>query len=260
MSMLERIKKKQWDGFKDFVESMEVTSAGPRSYILLNGILEDPRFMSWVTKNLRSFRDFLELPSDEIEQVVATNESMVKVVAKALERTDAESLQQYAAVFPKVFGKLRDEAALLQQVSPTERESAQFFLLKTARKLQRQESIQGFRWQLPPPEMFLEKPPSKNGVVQIFFDAGNLAAEGELLKGKRIGKWHHFYDNGKLLAEGEYLAGLKTGPWSFYFGNGQPRSQGKFKEDVRQGEWLEWDRAGHSVVVTWKDGKKVETP
>ena len=258
--MLERIKKKQWDGFKEFVESMEVTSAGPRSYIVLNGILEDPRFMSWVTKNLRHFKDFLELPSDEIEQVVATSESMVKVVAKALESTDAEGLQQYAPIFPKVFGKIRDEIGLLQQVSPAERESARFFLLKTARKLQRQEAIQGFRWQLPPQEIFLEKPTLKNGVQQIFFDAGNLAAEGELLKGKRIGKWHHFYDNGKLLAEGEYFEGLKTGPWNFYFGNGQPRSQGKFKQDVRQGEWIERDREGNSVVVTWKDGKKVETP
>lgn len=258
MPMLERIKKKQLDGFKEFVESMEVTAPGQRSYIMLNGILEDPRFMSWVTKNLRSFKDFLELPTDEIEHVTSSNESVLKMVAKALEARDPSSVQEFAPMFPKTFGKLRDELGLLNDVPAAERESARFFLLKTVRRLQRQESIQGFRWQLPPQDIFVEKPSVKEGVVQIFFEDGTLAAEGEVLKGKRIGKWHHFYDNGKLLGEGEYFEGLKTGAWSFYFGNGQPRAQGKYKEDVRQGEWQEWSRDGGTRVVKWKDGKKSE--
>jgi hypothetical protein len=258
MAMLDRIKKKQWDGFKEFVESLEVTAPVQRSVIMLNGILEDPRFMSWVTKNLHSFKDFLALPTDEIEQVATSTESMLKVVAKALEATDPEGFQQFAPIFPKVFGRLRDEMGFLQNVSPAERESARVFLLKTVRKLQRQESIQGFRWNLPPQEIFLEKPAVKDGVVQILFEDGTLAAEGELHKGRRLGKWQHFYDNGKLLGEGDYVDGLKTGTWTFYFGNGELRAKGRYREDTRHGEWREWDREGSTRLVTWKDGKKLD--
>ena len=256
MGMLERIKKKQWDGFKDFVESMEVTSSSQRPAILLNGILEDPKFMSWVTKNLRGFKDFLDLPGHEIEQIVKSNESILGVLAKAIEVKGPDDFQALATSLPRIFPKLKDEIEYAQNLSTAERESAQFFLIKAARKMQRQELIQGFRWELPPPDLFQEKLTQKEGVLKIFFVGGILAAEGEMLRGKRSGKWSHYYDNGKLLAEGTYVEGLKQGKWSFYYGQGTPKAEGKFVGDVRQGIWREWDRNGNEKETEWVDGKK----
>ncbi len=256
--MLDRIKKKQWDGFKDFVESLECSLPAQRSAILLNGILEDPRFMCWVTRNLRGFPHFLELPADEIEAVIRSNDSMLTLVAKALGVGSEEELQGMAHVFPRHMGKLRDEWGLLKEVPHAERESARFFLLKTVRKLQRQELIQGFRWELPPPETFLERPAQKDGVMRILYEDQTLAAEGEMLKGRRIGQWKHFYENGKLLGEGSYLEGFKNGEWTFYYGNGARRSRGKFRQDLRHGLWKEWDREGGEREVEWVEGKRKE--
>lgn len=255
--MLERIKKKQFDGFRDFVENMEVTASIQRPAILMNGILEDPRFMRWVTKNLRTFKNFMELPADEIEAVIKTNDSVLGVLAKAVEIKGPEDLQELSKAFPRFFGKLKEEIEFRGTgITASERESAQFFLLKTVRRLQRQEAIQGFRWELPPPDVFQERPPVKDGVMQIFFEDGTLAAEGEVLKGKRIGVWRHYYDDGRLLAEGTYVEGLKHGKWLFHYGQGSPRAEGKFISDVRQGLWREWDRNGVEREIEWVDGKR----
>lgn len=92
--------------------------------------------------------------------------------------------------------------------------------------------------------------------MQIFFEDGTLAAEGEVLKGKRIGLWKHYYDDGRLLAEGTYVEGLKHGKWLFHYGQGSPRAEGKFISDVRQGLWREWDRNGVEREIEWVDGKR----
>lgn len=257
MSMLDRIKKRQWEGLKDFVESVEVTGANQRQQILLNGILEDPIFMRWVTKNLRTFQQFLELPSDEIDLVVRSNDVMLTVIAKALPLETIDDIQKYSTIFPRVFGKLRDEVSFLQGVCSAERETAQFFVLRATRKLQREEKIQGFKWLLPSREVFFEKPGEREGKIKIKFDDGTLAAEGELLKGKRIGLWKHFYDNGRLLAEGNYQEGIKTGPWIFYFSSGEKRAEGKYSSDSRHGKWSEWDRDGQRRETEWNEGKKI---
>ena len=68
--MLERIKKKQLDGFREFVVSLETTSMQSRGQIFTSGVLEDPLYMSWVMKNIRTYEDFLKLPADEIEKVL----------------------------------------------------------------------------------------------------------------------------------------------------------------------------------------------
>ena len=258
MGMLDRIKKRQWEGLKDFVESVEITTAAQRQTILLNGVLEDPLFMRWVMKNIKGFPDFLSLSSDQIEDILRTNESLPRVLAKALPASDPAELQQYAVLCPRIFPKLKDEFSLLSQVPPGERESAQFFLLKTVRKMQREQRIEGFRWQLPSQEVFYDKPSVKEGKLQITFEDGTIAAEGEMHKGKRIGKWRHFYDNGRLLGEGSYQEGSKTGNWVFLYASGERRSEGHFFNDVRHGPWVEWDRTGEKREIEWKEGKKVE--
>jgi hypothetical protein len=59
--MLDRIKKKQADGFKEFVSSMETTGSPMRGQILTAGLMEDPIYMTYVMKNLKTFNDFLQL-------------------------------------------------------------------------------------------------------------------------------------------------------------------------------------------------------
>jgi hypothetical protein len=256
MGMLERIKKRQWEGLKDFVESLESSATHHRQMIMMNGILEDPLFMRWVTKNLKGFKDFLDLSSDQVDDVIRSNESMISVLAKALPVSNQDELQQYAQLCPRVFSKLRDEVSYLKDVPVLEREAAQKFIMKTVRKMQKEERIPGFHWQLPPQDVFYEKTSLKDGKAQICFEDGTVAAEGEIFKGKRIGKWQHYYDNGRLLGEGVYQEGIKNGSWIFFYGNGARRAEGKFLNDARHGLWREWDREGNPSEVDWKEGKR----
>ncbi len=251
--MLTRIKKKQYEGFKDFVESLETTVLSGRYNIIVSGILEDPSFMQWVTRNMKSFEHFLEFTSDDIEQVMRSNDSMIIMLARAMKNLDWE---KYSPNFSRFLGKLKDEMSYLPEVSAGEQEKAQFFILKAARKMQRQEQIQGFTWELPPQDIFHSLPLPREGVAQLKFIDGTVAAEGEALKGKKIGLWKHFYETKKILAQGSYQEDLKEGQWTFYYGNGEKRSEGRFINDSRHGEWKEWSREGELSLSEWIDGKR----
>lgn len=253
--MLDRIKKRQIDGFKEFVQSMEVTNGQTRIPIFTAGILEDPIFMGWVMKNVRTFDDFLALPSDDIEAVLKSSDQVMGVFVKCMYGADEKTLTGLATIMPKLMSKFKDEFSFLKDVTPAEKESARYFIIKTVRKLQMQDQIEGFGWKMPPMDIFYNKVP-KDGPGEIFFEDGTLAASGEYLKGRRSGFWKHFYENGKLLAEGDYSDGLKTGPWIFYYGNGEKRSQGKYKSDQRNGLWKEWDRHGNLAEMEYQEGVK----
>lgn len=258
MGMLDRIKRKQFEGFKDFVQNMEITDGAKRQHIFITGVLEDPIFMMYVMKNLKTFKDFLELPSDEIEVVLDTQEQMMSIFAKSLFGIDDDSLRSYEKVVPRHFSKLRDEISYLKTVSPSEQEGAKSFIVKAVRKMQKEERINGFRWMLPPNDIFYEKQGPKEGDVRIYFESGFIAAEGQVQKGRRIGTWRHFYDSGKLLAQGDYEDGLKDGFWQFFYGTGSLKSEGKYKADLKQGPWKEWDRKGDILMFNYVDGVKGE--
>lgn len=251
--MLSRIKKKQYDGFKDFVESLETTVMASRYNIIVTGILEDPAYMQWVTRNMKSFEQFLEFTSDDIEQIMSSNDSMMMMLARAMKNLDWD---KYSPNFSRFLGKLKDEIDYLAEVSPAEQERAQYFILKAVRKMQREEKIQGFSWELPEQNIFHALQLPREGLVQLKFIDGSVAAEGETLKGKRIGVWRHFFETKKLLAEGTYQEDLKEGQWTFYYGNGDKRSQGRFLADSRHGEWKEWSRTGELSLSQWTDGKR----
>jgi hypothetical protein len=255
MGMLDRIKKRQLDGFKEFVLNMETTSVNSRQHILMTGIVEDPIFMTYVMKNVRTFDDFLTLPIDEINLVLRSQEQIIGVFAKCVHGTESDIIGMLEGMIPKYISKLKDELSYLKEVSPSEREAAKYFMLKAIRKLQIQESIQGFRWHLPPQDLFRSKV-LKDGKSEIYFESGILAAEGEILKGRRSDFWKHFYDSGKLMAEGEYIDGLKSGVWVYYYGNGNIKSQGKYKSDQKHGKWKEWDRVGVVTDSEYCDGAK----
>lgn len=254
MGMLERIKKKQLEGFREFVMNLETTSLQSRGQIFTSGVLEDPMYMSWVMKNIRTFDDFMKLPSDEIEKVLASQENILNVFVRALDDGQASG-SILEGIIPKLMSKIRDELEYAKDVSPDAKISARSHIMKVARKLQSTEEIMGFRWQLPPMEVFYAKT-YRDGLTEICFDSGVMAAKGMMEKNKRLGPWVHYYDNGRMLAQGDYLEGLKEGNWIFYYSNGKERAKGKYFADQRHGLWKEWDREGVIAEVEYKDGVK----
>lgn len=255
MGMLDRIKKRQADGFKEFVINMETTGAQGRSLIFTTGILEDPVYMSYVMKNIRTFKDFLELDSDQVEKVISSNDQVLSLFSKSLFGSEELSNLSLPLLLPRLSSHLKGELSYLSAITPAEQEGARFFILKLARKMQMEERIQGFSWTLPPQEIYLPKT-IKDGPFKVFFESGILAAEGSSLKNRRTGSWRHYYDNGTLLGEGDYSEGLKFGVWIFYYSNGKMKAQGKYIADLKHGSWKEWDRSGLLVEVEYAEGVK----
>lgn len=255
--MLDRIKRRHFEGFKEFVLNMETTGLIKRQQILMAGILEDPVFMSYVMRNVKTFEDFLNLPSDEIDTVLSNQDQLIGVFAKCLVGLPEDKLLSVSSGVPKFSSKLKDEISYLKEITPAEKEGAKYYIMKVVRKLQMQESIHGFNWDLPPQDLFHPKV-LKDGKSQIFFETGVLAAEGDVSRGKRNSFWKHFYDSGKLMAEGEYVDGLKSGVWVYYYGNTNIKSQGRYRADLKQGQWKEWDRAGNVTQSEYNEGVKKE--
>jgi hypothetical protein len=255
MGMLDRIKRKQNEGFKEFVISMETTSATGRGQIFTAGVLEDPIFMSHVMKNIRTFDDFLKLDSDEIETVLLHQDQLLSLFAKAIFGASKDFLAGVESAIPHLTSRLKDELSYLGEVSAHERDSARFYLLKTVRKLQMEDKILGFRWLLPPQTVY-HASKVKDGAYVIFFENGSVAASGLHLKGRRVGEWKHYYENGKELAIGDYSEGMKMGLWKFYYSDGKLKSEGEYIADERHGSWKEFDRSGNESLVQYSGGVK----
>lgn len=253
MGMLDRIKRRQLDGFKEFVQNMEITGIQTRQQIFTAGVLEDPVYMTWVMKNTRTFEHFKTLPSSEIETVLNHQEQVLLMFTKCYYDSPHEEIMALESVIPGLFSRFKDEFSYLKDVTVPEKESARYFMVKTARKLQMEDLILGFGWQLPPMDVFYAKT-FKEGKARILFDSGVLAAEGDIEKGRRFGYWKHYYDSGKLLAEGDYLDGLKDGVWVYYYGNGNIKAQGRYSSDLKTGKWQEWDRSGKKSEAEFNEG------
>lgn len=253
--MLDRIKKKQIEGFKDFVISMETSSGQSRAQIFTAGVLEDPIYMSYVMRNIKTFDDFLELDTDDIDTVLSSQDQILTLFAKCYFGADQDKLMSLETMIPRLLSKFKDELSYLKDVKEQEIVGAKFYILKVVRKLQMDERIHGFKWSLPPQDIYYPKQ-IKDGPYKIHFENGVLAAEGIYIKGQRMGDWKHNYETGKLLAEGDYFDGMKSGPWKFYFSNGKLRSEGKYKADQRHGLWKEYDREGNVTEVEYNEGVK----
>jgi hypothetical protein len=255
MGILDRIKKRQIDGFKEFVINMETTGSQSRAQIFTAGVLEDPIFMSYVMKNIRTFDDFLQLDSDDIDMVLTSKEQIMGLLAKCVFGSDESEIMSLESVIPRHLSKLKDEMSYLKEVTPPEKEGAKFYIMKAVRKMQMEEKIHGFHWHLPPQDVYYPKL-NKDGIAKLYFESGVLAAEGMFSKGKRMGLWRHNYDVGNILAEGDYMDGLKAGVWVFYYSNGNLKSQGRYKSDLKHGRWKEWDRSGAMTEVEYSEGVK----
>lgn len=254
--MLDRIKRRQIDGFKDFVINMETTGGHTRGQIFTAGVLEDPIYMDWVMRNIKTFNDFLQISSDDIEKVLTSHDQILPLFAKCVFDFPQEKLLELETTIPRLLSRLKDELSFISEVSSQEREGARFYLLKLVRKLQNEEKIFGFPWSLPPQEIYYPKV-YKDGVTKVIFSSGIVAAEGEYFKGKRTGFWRHNYETGSILAEGDYIDGLKNNVWVFYYSNGNIKAQGKYRGDLKNGLWKEWTRSGELSETEYDEGVKV---
>lgn len=253
--MLDRIKKKQISGFKDFVINIETASVEKRTQIFTTGVLEDPIYMNYVIQNVRSFKDLLALDDDDLSKLLLSQEQIFTLFAKSLFSSKELETYSFQTALPHLASRFKDEMSYIERVTPLEQEGARIYLLKLARKLQMEERIHGFKWALPPQEIYFPKVP-KDGNQKILFVSGALAAEGEIFKGKRTGVWKHYFNSGKVLAQGDYLEGLKAGEWTFYYPSGEPKSQGMYKSDSKAGRWKEWDHQGNVSEVSYIEGIK----
>lgn len=253
MGMLDRIKKRQNDGFKEFVINMETTASLTRGQIFTAGVLEDPVFMSYVMKNIRTFDDFMNLDSDDIDSVLSSQDQIMTLFAKCMHGSDEQKIMSLESTIPRLMSRFKDELSYLKDVPQQEKDGARFYIMKVVRKLQMEEKINGFSWKLPPQDVYYPKA-HKDGKTKIHFESGVIAAEGEYSKGKRSGQWRHNYETGQVLAEGDYSDGLKSGVWVFYYSNGNIKAQGKYRADLKNGVWKEWDRSGGMTEVEYNEG------
>jgi hypothetical protein len=257
MGMLERIKKRSQTGFMEFISNLETTIPQSRSQIITSGFMEDPVYMTYVIKNIKSFDDFLQLSSDDIQKVITSQEQILMLFAKSLFGVELTVMNLLMQSPSPVWRKIQEEMVFLKNAAPLEIEGARYFIMKLAREFQIQEMITGFPWILPSEDVYLVKK-YNDGLVKINFENGILASEGTYFKGKRIGHWNHYYPSGPKLAEGDYSAGLKFGKWIFYHQDGQMKAQGLYRNDVKQGPWKEWDQSGNLNEFIYKEGIKKE--
>lgn len=258
MGMLTRLKKKELDGFKEFVCNLETTPETRRKEILQLAALEDPIYASWVMKNMASANDVLKLSSDQIDKVIKTLPNGLNVLAKAFYNSEKVSFIKEQVLSRYMLSDFEEFYAAISSLKKSEQEGSQFLLLKVVRDLQRKEEIEGPFWSLPPISLMNEeKLDVMNGDVEIKFDNGKVAAKGSVLKGDRHGIWEHYFENAQLMAKGFYRAGLKNGSWEFWYLNGKVKAKGSFKDDNKHGDWIEFDSTGTETLAKYEYGKKL---
>lgn len=64
--------------------------------------------------------------------------------------------------------------------------------------------------------------------------------EGELIKGKRHGKWTSWYPNGNKWSEGYFKNGISDSIRTTYYENGNKRYEGCYKVGKQIGIWKFW--------------------
>ncbi len=68
--------------------------------------------------------------------------------------------------------------------------------------------------------------------------------EGQLVNGKRHGKWVVYHENGMKWSEGSYRHGERVGSAVIYYENGKKKLQGQYRGGYKVGIWRAWERDG----------------
>ncbi len=81
--------------------------------------------------------------------------------------------------------------------------------------------------------------------------------KGEVIKGKREGKWTRWYDNGGLQERANYRNGKRDGLRELYKPRGQLAVRGQMKNDKKIGKWEFYDKYGSPMTCREFDKNKV---
>jgi hypothetical protein len=258
--MLKRLKKNQEAGFKHFVQSLETTPLSQRFNIVHQALLEDPLYMEWVSRNLKSSNDLIDITMESWQELAKQIPEVSFQLARVLKGLLTEKRKHILENLPAfLLRRCQDDLSTLQNITAQEEESALFFVLKNLRLLQSEAKIEGFKWHLPPVIVYLEIAAQikiHTGKCELFYSTGVLAARGEFLDGKRLGFWQHFYEKGMLFASGQYANDLKVGEWIFYYPNQKIRLKGSYRQDEKHGDWISYSKNQEMHLENWVEGKR----
>ena len=74
---------------------------------------------------------------------------------------------------------------------------------------------------------------TKNGVVETYYENGQIASRANYKNGKLNGLYETWYDNGKQLSRTNYKNGERNGLYETWYENGQPQESTMYKDDVK---------------------------
>jgi len=60
----------------------------------------------------------------------------------------------------------------------------------------------------------------RTGVWKVYFETGELRAEGQRVNGRQHGQWTYFYPDGKKMQIGNFSNGIMEGEWKWYYSSG----------------------------------------
>jgi antitoxin component YwqK of YwqJK toxin-antitoxin module len=98
------------------------------------------------------------------------------------------------------------------------------------------------------------------GLWKLYYETGELKAEGEFENSNRIGEWIIYHKNGEIEHRAKYVVGLPQGRWTWYFDNGTLRREEYYRRGKEDGESTEYDKDGNEIskgeyVSGYKDGE-----
>ncbi|MFN2422611.1 MAG: toxin-antitoxin system YwqK family antitoxin [Cryomorphaceae bacterium] len=86
------------------------------------------------------------------------------------------------------------------------------------------------------------------GIWKLYFESGELKAEGEFENSKRTGDWIYYHKNGETEHKAKFADGLPNGRWTWYYEDGKLRREEFFRRGKEDGTVKEYDREGNIVV------------
>ncbi len=98
------------------------------------------------------------------------------------------------------------------------------------------------------------------GLWKLYYETGELKAEGEFENSERIGEWTFYHRNGEIQHRAKYAEGLPQGRWTWYFDNGNLRREEYYRRGKEDGESIEYDIEGNEIsrgeyVSGYKEGE-----
>lgn len=85
------------------------------------------------------------------------------------------------------------------------------------------------------------------GDWKLYYETGELKAEGQYENSLRVGDWIFYHKNGEIESKGKYVEGLPHGQWKWYYDDGKLRRQEFYRRGKEDGESVEYDNEGNVI-------------